>query len=175
MSGPSRQCSQEGIAYVRLQVATIFLLFPPGSNQVLEQIFASLQETGRGVKQYMQNTKRGIKTGMINSKEDCITGVKCLQSLYQGFGVRRDGKAILNWFRPDSLVFNMSNFLKFLHVKPQQVEQWKERYNVTYAESLNRVLVEDVGRPLDELIHYLKNVHILYCIPKGIIHGLGKR
>lgn len=174
MSGPGSKCSEEGIAYVRLQVATIFLLFPPGDNRVLEDVFASLQRTGQGVIQYVLNIKRGIKTGMINSKEDCLSGLKCVQAMYSGFGVKRDGMAILNWFRPDSYVFNMTNFLKFLNAKPQQVNEWQQKYNATYEVTMRRILVEYVGKPLDDLIHYLKNEHILYCIPQGVINGLGE-
>ncbi|KAK3699407.1 hypothetical protein QZH41_018565 [Actinostola sp. cb2023] len=175
MSGPGRQCSSEGIAYVRLQVATIFLLFAPGNTQVLEQVFASLRETGEGVRQYHDNVRRGVVSGMVNTQEDCTAGIRCLQFLYEGFGVKRDGKVILSWFHPNSFVFNMTKFLSYIHANPSTVQEWKRRHNSTLEQSVKRVIVEHVGRPLDELMYYLKNVHPLNCIPKGVIHGLASR
>ncbi|XP_031554857.1 uncharacterized protein LOC116291787 [Actinia tenebrosa] len=176
MSGPGSQCTRDGIAYVRLQVATIFLLFQPSNSEVLEDVFASLRRTGEGITQYHANVRRGIRSGMVNTETECKAGLRCLQSLYFGFGrERNNGNAILGWFVPDNYAFNMTRFLSSLRANKTTVNQWREKYNSTLRNSVLRLLVERIGKPLNDLIYYLENEHHLYCVPDNVIHGLASR
>jgi hypothetical protein len=69
----------------------------------------------------------------------------------------------------------MTRFLSSLRANKTIVKQWKQKYKTTIWNSVLRVLTEDVGKPLNNLIYYLKNEHYLYCVPNNVIHGLASR
>lgn len=154
----------------------MFLLFQPINSEVLENVFFSLRRTGEGIRQYQANIRRGIRSGMVSTQTECKAGVRCLQSMYPGFGrEKNNGNAILTWFTRDSYVFNMTRFLSSIQANKTIVKQWKQKYNASLKNSILRLLVEHIGKPLNNLIYYLKNEYHLYCLPDNIIHGLASR
>ena len=123
--------------------------------------------------QYLKNMKEGVKSGMVWSEEVCKASAKTFRKIYSR--VKKDPEGILKMKFARLLTTGItSQGGLYKKLANTELEQFKDSHKgQTYENKLKKTIVEHIGKPLHDLIVYLKDEHVQYCPPSDISSGLG--
>ena len=171
MLGPNKFCYTQMIAKLPYHFRAFLLKLSPTTVEDVYTIIKVLKSFGRGIKTFHENIKLGVKTGMVGSTEECKVGLDCLKQIYPRIGQTLHEEDIL-WESTFRDPFLTSNFLWTLQ---NASHVWLEKHGVQLEYSLVDTLINNIGNPLANLMHYLTVDHMKHCVPSNVSSGLFNR
>lgn len=143
--------------------------FKPNSTKDLENLLSKLAGIKETFVQYRRNMEYGVLVGMVRSVEECKAGINGLTSYFRNISIK-GAKGIFeeDFIKP----LLQPGFLKTLVENTDESNSWEKKYGKSVNESLKDSLVENVGKPIDDLFTYLRRDHIQHCVPSNVSSGL---
>ena len=166
MMGPNHFCWQP-MCDVGKDIFYHLDYYKPTSLKDLDNLRTKLQEHADAVYQYIENMKEGIRRGMIRSVDDCKAGIDAVKHTYLKISLYGE-KAVLNsWF----MKFVVDD--EFLSdIKDEEKQKWLKEKGENVSDTVEKAFIELIGKPIADLIDYLQNDHIRYCVPSTVPNGL---
>ena len=173
MLGPSQRCRYEPITSIRNELNLALYIFLTKANktiQAVEDAMIMLPKFQIGISQYKLNLQRGVTSGMVRSVDECKDGIECIKRSYLSLYTTRNPDSVLSWA---GVSYRITKFVSGVEIPV--LSQWIAKYGKNMTESLSEAVVKFVGLPMIDLLQYLENDHITYCVPSNVSSGLGTR
>ncbi|XP_015750670.1 PREDICTED: uncharacterized protein LOC107330606 [Acropora digitifera] len=168
MLGPNFFCWQP-ICHLGTEMSNHLHYFEPRNITDLEAISNILQAYNKSIHQYIENVKLGVKSGMVGSVEECRAGLDSIKHMYSHIAVSHTG-VLQEGF---TVMLQKPSFYKELTQDARG--EWQNRTGRTVLDYVKNLLIENVGKPLNNLISYLENEHMSHCVPSNVSSGLFSR
>ncbi|KAK3707602.1 hypothetical protein QZH41_017865, partial [Actinostola sp. cb2023] len=117
--------------------------------------------------QYIENLKYGVSAGMVPPIEACKAGINGLTSRYK-YIAHNGEQGVFN----ESYSKQIMNATFLSRFNLTEIRQWQEKYGKSVNESLQEFVLEYVGKPINNLFRYLREEHMLHCVPSTVSSGL---
>eukprot|EP00794_Sanderia_malayensis_P004766 gene4766-5393_t len=170
MMGPNYFCWQP-ICYLGYDVNALGYNSKPKTIQDIEQMLLKITTHNMTVDNYIENMKLGVKAGMVRTKIDCKAGLDAFLEYYKAIAKNRQANAVLQEWFGVSVVSYITNHVTALNNTLDQT--WKAKSGRTIKESVQKALVDGVGKPIVKLINYLELNHSIHCLENDMSSGLG--
>ena len=172
MLGPNRFCYTEIIARLPFHFRAFLKKLLPETMEDMEVVIEALKSFGEGIKQYHENIKLGVITGMVGSVEECRVGLDCIKQVYPILAESfLEEDIMMESFRYPFLTGGF--IMRF--VKSNASEHWFQKHGVPLEQSMAESLINFIGVPLANLLRYLTEEHMKYCVPSNVSSGLFNR
>lgn len=169
LMGPNLFCWQP-VCYHGYDVYNgVGLYHKPYNISDVKLIKAKLETHKAGILQYINNMKMGITKGMVRSIEECIAGADSIKRKYLNVSLYSETGIWKEWF-----VEPMLHPDYYSNISKEANEEWKREQGMNVNESVKNYLLEYLGKPLHQLIRYLEEEHVHYCVPSNVSSGLGR-
>lgn len=166
LMGPNLWCWQP-LCETPSEIEKSLYHFKPNSTRDLENLLSKLVEIKQTFAQYKKNMEYGVLVGMVRSVEECNAGINGLTSSFRNISI----KGAMGIFEEDFVKpLLQPEFLKAIDA--DESHSWVKKYKKSVNESLRDSLVENVGKPIDDLFTYLRTDHIQHCVPSIVSSGL---
>ncbi|XP_067024148.1 uncharacterized protein [Acropora muricata] len=167
--GPDLFCYQP-VCSVLKKLNGALSFFKPRNITELEKLRLFFQEYNRTLNRYVDNWKLGIRAGYVRNKEGCQAGLHAIKNVeYRRMTIKEEYGI---YDEPLAKVLLHSGF--FEHLSDSDNKTWKEIHLVDVTPFFNRSLVQDIAKPLVNLLRYLEQEHFKSCPSETYLSGLGK-
>lgn len=132
----------------------------------LELILYWIREHQTTFETYQDNIKLGVKSGMVQAQEVCQSSAKTFSKLYNKVNKDPQGALQLNFAK------YLETSSSYVYLKSGAFSEFYRIHNETYKTKLKNTITNNFGKPLHQLIHYLKDEHVKNCPPSNVSSGL---
>ena len=167
MLGPDYFCEQ-AICFTKSYLMAALRRITVKTLKDLELIIFWVKEHRRTFKQYLTNVKEGIKRGMVQPYEVCRSSAKTFSTVYSKVHYGGPSGALTMAF---ARLLNSTEYYRT--VTDKTFADYHRKHGESYRTAVDNAIVDDFGKPLKELIIYLKQEHWRYCPPSNLSSGLG--
>ncbi|XP_066927673.1 uncharacterized protein [Clytia hemisphaerica] len=137
----------------------------------MRNMISLVKEHRKTFEQYLKNMKNGVNSGMVWSEEVCKASSKTFRKIYRDVRTKPEGILKMKFAK---VLMNGIRTQKGLYKKlgGPELEQFRIDHG-DYETQLNKTIIEYIGKPVHDLIKYMKDEHIQHCPPSSISSGLG--
>lgn len=169
MLGPDMFCSQP-VCLVFSKLNEAIPYFKPRNITELEELRLLFHEYNRTLHQYVEDWKLGVRAGYVRNKEGCKAGLHTIKNVvYRGVTPENESGIYDEQF---AKVLLQSGF--FEHLSEDDNKTWKEIHLLDVTPFFNRSLVQNIAKPLLNLLEYLEDEHFQSCPDQRILNGFGQ-
>lgn len=165
LTGPNIFCWQRSCWLLGTLGASMDKFVPLNSLDI-EKVIKLMITYGEMFYQRIRNLRYGIEVGIVPPEEACRVGVESFKLSH--IHVAKHGEQGI--FRTDvaKKILN-PKFLENI-TEPERLK-WRQKYNVSIQKSLNTSILNNLGKPLKELIRYLEDDYLSHCPPSNVSSG----
>ncbi|KXJ22621.1 uncharacterized protein LOC110251997 [Exaiptasia diaphana] len=166
LQGPNSFCWQP-ICFVSYHIYNVLTHFKPSSISDVELVLKTLKDHKAAFEQYVSNIKLGVQKGMVRSVEECKAGYDAISRSYYNVSLHGETGVLKEWYARMAV---SPEYYKHLTAKVK--EEWKSVHKKNINESVTEYLIEYIGKPIAEMIRYIKNEYQSHCVPSSVASGL---
>ncbi|XP_068693508.1 uncharacterized protein [Montipora foliosa] len=168
MLGPNFFCLQP-ICHLGAEMFYHLEFFAPRNTSDLDLIRNILEAYNKSINQYIENVELGVKSGMVGSVEECRAGLHSIKGFYSHTAISSTGVLDEDF----AVLLQRPSFYQGL--SQESSDEWQNRTGKTVLDSMKELLIQNIGKPLNNLISYLEDEHMRHCVPSNISSGLFNR
>ncbi|KAL9959270.1 hypothetical protein ACROYT_G032580 [Oculina patagonica] len=166
MLGPNFFCWQP-VCYLLTNLEMSLPHFKPGSVSDIKVLHVLLREHNNSVYQYKENLRLAIKVGMVRSVEACKVGVREFEKKFLSIAISNETGIL------ETQVAKILLSKEFLdELTPDVREAWTQQTGQSVEDYLKHSLIQNLGRPLHNLIRFLETEYMRHCVPNNASSGL---
>ncbi|KAJ7385378.1 hypothetical protein OS493_016459 [Desmophyllum pertusum] len=167
MMGPNLFCWQP-ICYHGYDFYNGIIYHRPYTAEDVELIRTKLETHKKGILQYIDNMKMGIRKGMVRNVESCVAGTHSVKRKYLNVSLYNETGIWKEWFAAPLLHPDF-----YSNITKQIDDTWKKDHGRNVSDTVKEYLLTYLGKPLHQLIRFLEDEYIHYCVPSSVSSGLG--
>lgn len=169
MMGPNLFCWQP-VCYHGFDVYNgIGLYHKPYDVSDLKLLKEKLETHKAGILQYIENMKMGIRKGMVRSVEECLAGTDSIKRKYLNVSLYNETGIWKEWF-----VEPILDPEYYSNITKKVDDAWKKKHGMNVSDTVKDYLLTYLGKPLHQLLRFLEEEYIRYCVPSNLSSGLGR-